>query len=206
MNNKIEHHITKYKNFLFQIHGRPIKGILSKGVPCTMEDPTPDKTYGDVVHPCVRYIPEGFEGHQWWMVYTPYYGKTDGMENPRLCYADAKEGEVPTTWKFYCIIKDKPEKGNNSDPTLIFHCNKLYVFWRENETDHAKDFGYSRAISVVVYNKKRSSTLIPLPSWRKRFKQTMRYVLLSWRLQESYTLTLYISALTLNGSSIFHSH
>jgi len=145
MNNTTEHLITRYKNFLFRIHGRPIKGILSKGVPCNMEDPTPDKTHGDVVHPCVRYIPEGFEGHQWWMVYTPYYGKTDGMENPRLCYADAKEGEVPTTWKFYCIIKDKPEKGYNSDPTLIFHCNKLYVFWRENETDHAKNLGYSRA-------------------------------------------------------------
>ncbi len=71
MNNTTEHLITRYKNFLFRIHGRPIKGILSKGIPCTMEDPTPNETHGDIVHPCIRYIPEGFEGHQWWMVYTP---------------------------------------------------------------------------------------------------------------------------------------
>lgn len=145
MNYKIEHLITKYKEFLFRIHGRPVKGILSIGVPCTVEDPTLDETHGDVVHPCIRYIPEGYEGHLWWMVYTPYYGKTDSMENPRLCYADSEESKIPTSWRFYCVIQDRPKEGYNTDPTLVFHCNMLYVFWRENETYHAKEYGYSRA-------------------------------------------------------------
>lgn len=29
--------------------------------------------YGDwFVHPCVRFIPEGFAEHKWWMAVTPY--------------------------------------------------------------------------------------------------------------------------------------
>ena len=119
MNNTTEHLITRYKNFLFRIHGRPIKGILSKGIPCTMEDPTPNETHGDIVHPCIRYIPEGFEGHQWWMVYTPYYGKTDGMENPRLCYADVKDSAIPTSWNFYCVIVQQNEVTYLESPTLV---------------------------------------------------------------------------------------
>ena len=135
-----------------------------------------DEQYGDwLVHPCVRYIPEGFEGHQWWMVYTPYYGKTDGMENPRLCYADAEKGKVPTTWNFYCIIKDKPEKGYNSDPTLIFHNHKLYVFWREVETMRVKNLGYKKA-TFGCYVKNKEVTYFDEPTlgdmsqlfWEKR--------------------------------------
>ena len=136
--------LEKYRRFRLACHGYSSIGVMPKGVPCHVEDPTIDITHGDVVHPCVRFVDEGFEGHKWWMVYTPYYAVNNKLENPRLCYADAPEGDIPTEWKFYCPISNLPESGYNSDPTLLFHNKQLFVFWRENETKRAKEQGYIR--------------------------------------------------------------
>ena len=121
------------------------KGVMPEGAPCKVEDPETATTHGDIVHPCVRYIKEGFEGHQWWMVYTPYYDGIKSIENPRLCYADTKNGEVPTKWKFYSMINDTPKTGYNSDPTMLFYNGRLYIFWREVGTSRAKENGYEYA-------------------------------------------------------------
>ena len=129
---------------MLSCHGYSSKGMMPVGVQCHVDDPTIDLTHGDVVHPCVRYIEEGFEGHQWWMVYTPYYAENSKLENPRLCYADAGEGVAPTEWKFYCSIVDKPDSGYNSDPTMLFYNNELFIFWRENRTSRTKELGYTR--------------------------------------------------------------
>ncbi len=136
--------LDKYRCFLLACHGYPSKGVMQAGNVCVVEDPTKEVTHEDIVHPCVRYIEEGFEGHKWWMVYTPYYGGNEKLENPRLCYSDASEGELPTDWRFYCNISERPEIGYNSDPTMLFHHGELYVFWRENDTPKAKDHGCVR--------------------------------------------------------------
>lgn len=133
-----------YRRLLFACHGYTSKGMMPKGIPCDVEDPTISITHGDVVHPCIRYVEEGFEGHKWWMVYTPYYAENSKLENPRLCYTDASKGELPTEWKYYCSIVGMPEKGYNSDPTMLFYNGQLYIYWRENKTPKAKAHGYSR--------------------------------------------------------------
>lgn len=171
MNNKIEHLIWKYREFLFRIHRKPLKGILSPGATCNIEDPSSNITHGDIVHPCIRFIPEGFEGHQWWMTYTPFYGKIDGIENPRLCYADANDGKAPTTWYFYCTIKEKPKKGYNSDPTMLFHDNKIFVFWRESETENAEKFGYNKA-TFGCYVQQKKITYFNEPTLGEEAVQT----------------------------------
>ena len=145
MKKRLKNFSTVYRRILYRLCGRSESGVLSDWYPCHVEDPTIEKTFGDVVHPCVRYIEDGFEGHKWWMAYTPYYGSNAEMENPRLCYAEASEGELPTEWKYYCTIKDKPKEGYNSDPTLLFNDGKLYVFWRENYTQATRALGMSRA-------------------------------------------------------------
>ena len=128
---------------------------MPKGIPCNVEDPTIDITHGDVVHPCIRYIEEGFEGHQWWMVYTPYYAEDCKLENPRLCYSNASKGETPTEWKFYCSIVNMPEIGYNSDPTMLFSNGQLYIYWRENKTPKAKEHGFTRlTIGCRVFEKR----------------------------------------------------
>jgi len=134
-----------YRRLLYSMCGRPKSGVLSSWIPCQVEDPSVRETFGDVVHPCVRFIEEGFEGHRWWMVYTPYYGGNARIENPRLCYSDASVGVLPIDWKYYCTIMDQPEEGYNSDPTLLFEGGRMYVYWRENYTPSSRSLGMSRA-------------------------------------------------------------
>ena len=152
--------LERYRRFLYFCHHRPSVGLMSKGVSCQVEDPEADITHGDVVHPCVRFIEEGFEGHQWWMVYTPYYDSDGHMENPRLCYADSDNNTPPTTWKHYCTIKGQPQVGYNSDPTLLFHDGQLYVFWRECHTEATDQIGCNFATFGCVV---RNGASTPLP-------------------------------------------
>lgn len=148
------HFVEKYRRFLYILNGIPTKGVMPPGTPCIVDDPTIDVTHSDVVHPCVRYIEEGFEGHKWWMVYTPLYAGDDTLENPRLFYADADEGHAPTAWTFYCFIKGEPDFGYNSDPTILVKDGKLYIFWRECKTPKTKELGCSHATMGCYVNNK----------------------------------------------------
>ena len=147
--------LESYRRFVLLCHGYSSKGIMPRGVLCSIEDPTETITHGDVVHPCVKYIEDGFEGHKWWMVYTPFYAEKDILENPRLCYSDAPEGELPTEWKFYCIVADKPEKGYNSDPVMFFRDGQLYIFWRECNTSRAQEEGCNMLTVGCMVKEKR---------------------------------------------------
>lgn len=126
--------LNSYRKVQYATFGRPVLGELCPGVPCRIEPFKAEINHGDVVHPCVRYISDGYEGHCWWMVYTPYYGADASMENPILCYAESNEPVPPVEWKVYGEVKGKPEKGYNSDPVLLYTKEKLYVFWREYQT------------------------------------------------------------------------
>jgi hypothetical protein len=160
----------KYRRFLYFLHGRPCKGILPAGKPCNVEDPIKDLTHGDVVHPCVRYIEEGFEGHRWWMVYTPFYAGDDAIENPVLCYADNDGSEAPTEWTFYCTIKGAPQTGYNSDPVLLFKDGRLYVFWREVQTPATQSYGCCSA-TFGCYVQNKSVTYLPLPLLKNSYPE-----------------------------------
>lgn len=143
-----------YRRLLYFLHGMTTMGVMHSGKQCEIEDPTFKITHGDVVHPCVRYFDEPFEGHHWWMVYTPLYNGNDALENPRLCFADAKQGEAPLKWNFYCTIKERPEFGYNSDPTMLLYEDKLYVFWREFETPNTARIHCKHAtFGCIVMNK-----------------------------------------------------
>lgn len=131
-----------YRRFQYSFCGRSTFGIMQPGKLCHVESFQPEINHGDIVHPCVRYIPEGYEGHCWWLVYTPYYGADASMENPILCYADSNEPVPPVEWKVYCEVKDKPEIGYNSDPVLLYTRGKLYVFWREYQTSSILSSGH----------------------------------------------------------------
>lgn len=125
--------ITFYRRFQYVVRGRSRYGIMIPGVVVEVEPFKVDENHGDIVHPCVRYISEGFEGHCWWMVYTPYYAADSSMENPILCYSDEMDANTPPKeWKVYGLVNEKPEDGYNSDPTLLYKDGQLYVFWREN--------------------------------------------------------------------------
>ena len=141
----LRYYLKIYRNFQYKLCGRSKYSIMPLGTLCTHEPFEEEINHGDVVHPCVRYIPEGYEGHCWWMVYTPYYAANDKTENPILCYAESNEPVPPTHWKVYCQVQRQPVKGYNSDPNLLYANGNLYVFWRESETQRCEDHGFVRA-------------------------------------------------------------
>ncbi len=142
--------LSIYRLFQYKVCGRHRYGIMPPGVLCSHAPFEQEVNHGDVIHPCVRYIPDGYLGHKWWMVYTPYYGSNDKTENPILCYADEKGKEPPTHWFVYCQVQGQPNLGYNSDPVLLFSNNKLYVFWRENLTERCAVSGFARATFGAV--------------------------------------------------------
>ena len=99
-----------YRHLLYRLCRRSESGVLSSWTPCQVEDPTVEQTFGDIVHPCVRYIEEGFEGHQWWMAYTPYYGGNAELENPRLCYLDVYKGGATCGMEILLHYKREAER------------------------------------------------------------------------------------------------
>jgi hypothetical protein len=121
---------------------------MSLGQKLSAPTPEPDKYYDDLIHPCVRYIPDGFAGHRWWMVASPYYNGNSSIENPILYYGDSREGELPPlSWTAAAIVEDThTDGGYNSDPNIYFDGQKLWVLWRESWTVDCKENKVSRAV------------------------------------------------------------
>ena len=91
--------------------------------------------YGDfLIHPCVRYIEEGFAGHRWWMVVTPFPRMDDHFENPVLYYGDGEGNEPPRNWRFVGVVQPSYEKGYNADCNLYYDGQLLWILWKETGT------------------------------------------------------------------------
>lgn len=144
-----------YRKLLYIICGRKQTSLFHKGTVCEVNLlDLEDNTRGDVVHPCVRYIPEGFRGHRWWMVYTPYYMHNNKLENPRLCYGvgmGQNETLAPLQWVMVEEVESGKDVGYNSDPTIIYYNRSLYIYWRENNTERTTSAGNIRATYCKVY-------------------------------------------------------
>lgn len=96
-----------------------------------------DANYGDwLIHPCVRYIPEGFAGHKWWMAVTPYPNYNSKYENPLLYYGVGNGNTPPQDWEFVDIVQGPYDKGYNADCNLYFDGKKLWIFWKESDTEN----------------------------------------------------------------------
>ena len=144
--------LSFYHKIQFYIFGRSENGLMAKGKLCVVVGQEENESYGDIVHPCVRYIPEGFRGHKWWMTYTPYYGANPQMENPRLCWGEENGNEAPVKWHVEEVVKDGYDKGYNSDPFLYFEDGKIFVYWRENDTERLFAMGLHRGTFCKVYS------------------------------------------------------
>lgn len=137
--------LSWYRAVQYKVYNRSTTAAMSPGVLCDVDPFEEDINHGDVVHPCVRFIEGGYEGHEWWMVYTPYYGSDSSVENPILCYSDNDASNPPVHWTFYCQVRPRPSEGYNSDPTLLYSDGSLYVFWRECGTKACGDYELPRA-------------------------------------------------------------
>lgn len=117
--------------------------LMPPGDRVEIETPDKDKYMNDCLHPCIRFIPEGFMGYKWWMVQSPFYARNNKIENPILYYS--RDNEFPLKWECAGVVRDTPETGYNSDPVLFYENNQLWIFWRECGTPLCKEHGVQKA-------------------------------------------------------------
>lgn len=89
---------------------------------------------GQATHPDVVYIPEGFGAQNWtyWMACTPYAFAESRFENPEVFVSyDGVSWTVPDGGHNPLVPTPKTAGDHNSDPDLIFHQDKLWLFYRE---------------------------------------------------------------------------
>ena len=116
---------------------------MSPGIQIEISTPEVDKYKNDCLHPCIRFIPSGFAGNNWWMVQSPYYGRDSRLENPILYFS--KDKTDPINWVCMGVVRDTPLTGFNSDPSLFYEDNKLWIFWREYLTPLCSELKVSKA-------------------------------------------------------------
>lgn len=63
---------SKSEDYLFD-------DAMDLGQKLNIPTPNPEKYFDDLIHPCVRYVEGGFQGHDWWMVATLYRGNDASM-------------------------------------------------------------------------------------------------------------------------------
>ena len=119
-----------------------------------------DKQYGNwLVHPCVRYIPEGFANHKWWLVVTPYPNHNSKYEQPVLFYGDGEDVAPPKKWIYVDIVQNAHENGFNSDPNLFYDAGKLWIFWKETGTENTNGTPKSHSIMARYFDGVRFGTI-----------------------------------------------
>ncbi len=117
-----------------------------------------DPNYGDwLIHPCVRYIKDGFASHKWWMVVTPYPNFNDKYENPLLYYGEGNNDVPPQNWHLVGVVQGSHQHGYNADCNLFYDKEKLWIFWKESETINTKPEYGNKAILGCSYDGKHFS-------------------------------------------------
>lgn len=105
--------------------------------------------YGQsMIHPSIVYVPNGWNGHKYWMAATPYPKSIGVFENACIYYADENEDGTPpriftpisgVANGEYTVINNPVVKVStagaiNSDPDLLFDAetNLMYLVTRDN--------------------------------------------------------------------------
>lgn len=90
--------------------------------------PTPDGS-GQATHPSVIDVPGGWNGHRYWMAYTPYTYADNATEDPCVAWSDY--GTAWTQVQSAFPLDDAPGGAEyNSDTNAVLHNGTLYVTWR----------------------------------------------------------------------------
>lgn len=90
------------------------------------------------IHPSCLYFHDGWNGHNFWFVFTPYKDMNDKIENPCIYYSDDGTNflPVPTANPLDDISLPK-EQEYNSDPELVYNSdsNRIECWWRRVQRD-----------------------------------------------------------------------
>jgi len=107
-----------------------------------------------LIHPCVRYVPDGICGHKWWMACTPFPKGNNKYEQPLLYYGEQNDTLPPRRWLFAGMIQEPHDKGYNADPNLYYDevYNRLVCVWKEAYTENTLSRSAYNAIMYRVYD------------------------------------------------------
>ena len=89
---------------------------------------------GQVTHPDVAYISEGFGQGKWtyWMACTPYPHRNAQFENPEILVGfDGINWVVPLGLKNPLVPSPATTGDHHSDPDILFHQDHLWLFYRQ---------------------------------------------------------------------------
>lgn len=89
---------------------------VATNAPSPLTIQTPDGS-GQVVEPCIEYIPQGWNGHKWWALITGYTNGNAATENPCIYYSDDGTTFTPVPAASFPLV-GPPATGNNADPEL----------------------------------------------------------------------------------------
>jgi hypothetical protein len=86
-------------------------------------------------HPCVLFIPEGWNGYKYWMAHTPYPNSVDSFEDPNLAVSQDGVNWIAAPGVTQ-PLDDAPGSTNyNSDTDLVLLDNgTMYLFWRNYQS------------------------------------------------------------------------
>lgn len=101
--------------------------------PMMLDTPTYEGS-GEVVHPDVTYIPDGFGSQKWryWMVMTPLPGRSDQFEDPSILVShDGLTWDVPPGLTNPLVPSPGGSNDHNSDPCMLYLNGKLHLWYRE---------------------------------------------------------------------------
>lgn len=131
----------------------PVPPILNhKGGEFNFTDDQISKYGQSQTHPSIVFVPDGWNGHQYWLASTPYPNAIGVFENPCIYYADAENGNPPrvftpivgTALGNYTVINNPIVKvpnnsTTNSDPDLWLDTDNsiMWMISRENSNAYA---------------------------------------------------------------------
>ncbi len=98
---------------------------------------------GQAIHPDVLYFPDGWNGHRYWMAFTPYPNSNDIYEDPSIVVSDDNE-----TWVvpegLTNPIDTKPAQGYNADTELVYNdtTDELYLYYMQYNSNPAVNTVY----------------------------------------------------------------
>ena len=90
------------------------------------------------LHPSCLYFKNGWGGHLFWFVFTPYKDRDDAIENPCIYYSDDGINFTPIQGAYPIDdIQYSKEEEYNSDPEFVYNpdTNEIECWWRRVQTN-----------------------------------------------------------------------
>jgi hypothetical protein len=102
--------------------------------PQPLVTPTYDGS-GQVVHPDVIYVPDGWNGFAYWLGMTPYPNGNDDWENPSILASNDNETWVVPPGVTNPLAPMPTAPGHNDDVDMVLVEDTLYLYWVETNVD-----------------------------------------------------------------------